>query len=113
MKKWQGTIDNLATKYGTRRVSDMRRLLTEDYKSIETLHLNTAFMNVSELTSGMCFGEVSLNHNLPRAATIRCSVDSHFAVMNKEDYHKCLLSLTRKKLQQGIEFLRCLPFLIG
>lgn len=33
--------------------------------------------------------------------------------MSKADYHTCLLSVTKKKLQQGVEFLRGLPFLVG
>jgi CRP-like cAMP-binding protein len=34
----------------------------------------------------MSFGELALNNNQPRAATITCKTDCHFAVMNKVDY---------------------------
>ena len=65
------------------------------------------------LSQCTCFGEVALNHNLPRAATIRCKTNCHFAVMSKKDYQKCLLSITRKQLQSVIDFQRQLPFLVG
>jgi CRP-like cAMP-binding protein len=42
------------------------------------------------LKSGKAFGELALIKNKPRAATIRCNEDSHFAVMSKVDYEKVL-----------------------
>jgi CRP-like cAMP-binding protein len=36
--------------------------------------------------SGKSFGELALVNNRPRAATIVCKADSHFAVMSKNDY---------------------------
>ena len=91
----------------------MRQQLVADILALERQMLSDNFLEVATLTAGGCFGEVALNHNLPRAATIRCKTDSHFAVMSKADYHTCLLSVTKKKLQQGVEFLRDLPFLVG
>ena len=76
----------------------MKRLLKEDILALEKQMLSDNFLKVAVLTAGGCFGEVALNHNLPRAATIRCEKDSHFAVMSKADYHICLLSVTKKKL---------------
>jgi CRP-like cAMP-binding protein len=59
----------------------------------------------SVLREGMSFGELALNRNQPRAATIVCNTDCHFAVMHIDDYKKCLLSVTKRKLQQVLDFL--------
>jgi hypothetical protein len=47
------------------------------------------FIEVIRLTSGKAFGEQALlktNEPMLRAATIKCTKDSHFAVMDKEDF---------------------------
>lgn len=106
-------MDEVSARYETSDVAEMRRHLKEDILALERQMLSDNFLQVAVLTAGGCFGEVALNHNLPRAATVRCERDSHFAVMSKADYHTCLLSVTKKKLQQGVEFLRGLPFLVG
>lgn len=36
--------------------------------------------------SGKSFGELALITNKPRAATIKCLTECHFAVMNKINY---------------------------
>lgn len=47
-------------------------------------------MEVVTLRAGKSFGELALTKNKPRAATIKCSEDCQFAVMNKTDYQKVL-----------------------
>jgi cAMP-dependent protein kinase regulator/cGMP-dependent protein kinase 2 len=39
---------------------------------------------------GKSFGELALISNKPRAATIRCLKDCHFAVIEKQNYEKVL-----------------------
>jgi CRP-like cAMP-binding protein len=48
------------------------------------------FIETGVLTSGKAFGELALIKNKPRAATIICLEDCHFAVMSKSDYEKVL-----------------------
>lgn len=48
------------------------------------------FIEFTQLKSGKSFGELALIKNKPRAATIRCVEDCHFAVMSKDDYEKVL-----------------------
>jgi CRP-like cAMP-binding protein len=51
------------------------------------------FIEVIRLDKGKSFGEQSLlKNNEPqlRAATINCTKDCHFAVMNKEDFQNIL-----------------------
>ena len=59
---------------------------------------------------GDFFGELALITNKPRAATIRCLQDCHFAVIQKEDYQKVLQKIEQKNLIKKIEFLHSLPF---
>jgi len=61
----------------------------------------------------MSFGELALNSGQPRAATIECLTDCHFAVMSKADYEKCLLITAKKSMQLALEFLKALPFIGG
>ena len=68
-------------------------------------------IEIISLKQGMSFGELALNNNQPRAATIVCKTHCHFAVMSKADYQKCLLGVTKRRIQQILEFLRALPFL--
>jgi CRP-like cAMP-binding protein len=45
---------------------------------------------VLTLSDGYSFGELALEDNKPRAASILCLEDSHFAVLEKEDYKRIL-----------------------
>lgn len=47
-------------------------------------------MEVAKLGIGKSFGELALINNKPRAATIKCASDCHFAVMNKDTYQRIL-----------------------
>jgi CRP-like cAMP-binding protein len=51
---------------------------------------DSLFIEVVSLRTGKSFGELALIKNKPRAATIKCSEDCHFAVMQKADYNKVL-----------------------
>lgn len=42
------------------------------------------------LFKGASFGELALNDNKPRAATIRCAEPTTFAILNKTGYDKVL-----------------------
>lgn len=45
------------------------------------------FTEVAKLKDGKSFGELALIQNKPRAATIKCVQDSHFAVLDKAVYN--------------------------
>ena len=60
---------------------------------------STLFFEVVSLKSGKSFGELALIKNKPRAATIKCSEDCHFAVMNKTDYERILSKIEQKNLE--------------
>lgn len=53
---------------------------------------------VRVLESGAAFGELALINNKPRAATIRCREDCHFAVLEKEYYNTILSNIFELKL---------------
>ena len=46
------------------------------------------FIEVAKLEGGQSFGELALISSKPRAATIRCKKDTHFAVLDKNAYQK-------------------------
>jgi CRP-like cAMP-binding protein len=48
------------------------------------------FIDFKIIKTGASFGELALITNKPRAATINCMQDCHFAVMAKSDYEKVL-----------------------
>ena len=73
--------------------------------------MNPVFIEVSKLSSGKAFGELALIKDQPRAATIKCLTDSHFAVLKKEDYLKIIGKNEKKKLEELIKFLRGIPLL--
>ena len=49
-----------------------------------------------QLTLGKSFGELALINNKPRAATIKCLTDCHFAVISKNVYERILKKIEVK-----------------
>ena len=64
---------------------------------------------VAALGKGDSFGELALMQNKPRAATIGCTQDCHFAVLDKSDYLRILSKVHEQQLSQKIDFLQALP----
>ncbi|KAL4483912.1 hypothetical protein ABPG72_013918 [Tetrahymena utriculariae] len=65
------------------------------------------------LKPGACFGEIGLICNKSRTGTITCSEDSHFAILEKQDFVAILKPIEEKKLQKQTEFLGSLPCFNG
>ena len=61
------------------------------------------------LNNGMSFGELSLIKEQPRAASILCNTDCHFAVLSKDHYMEVIGKIEAKKLDSFIEFLISIP----
>jgi len=59
--------------------------------------------------AGLSFGELALLKDKPRAATIKCKEECHFAVMEKTDYQQLIGRIQAKKLDQFIHFLQNRP----
>lgn len=47
-----------------------------------------SFKEIGILPPNSSFGELALLSNKPRSVTIRAKTDSHFAVLEKEDYKR-------------------------
>ncbi|TNV87944.1 hypothetical protein FGO68_gene15687 [Halteria grandinella] len=92
-------------------IQELKELIVDEISYLEDQLQNQLFFQVTKLEQGMSFGELALNNNQPRAATIACREDCHFAVMVKADYQKCLQTITKKHLQTILDFLRELPFI--
>lgn len=68
-----------------------------------------AFEEVLQLTEGGCFGELALESEKPRQASIRCKTPCHFIFLHKKDYQDILGNFIRDKKNQMVEFLSGLP----
>ena len=66
-------------------------------------------ITVARLHSGMSFGELALIKDQPRAASIICDTDCHFAVLSKEDYMSIIGKIEARKLDDFIQFLQEIP----
>jgi CRP-like cAMP-binding protein len=67
------------------------------------------FVEVIQLGDGAAFGELALEDNKPRAASIQCKIDTHFAVLDKADYKRILAQLVKEKRMDVVNFLQTLP----
>ena len=67
------------------------------------------FVEVIQLGDGAAFGELALEDNKPRAASIQCKIDTHFAVLDKADYKRILAKLVKEKRMEVVNFLQTLP----
>lgn len=66
-------------------------------------------ITVAHYETGMAFGELALIKDQPRAASILCDVDCHFAVLSKDDYLNIIGKIESRKLELFIEFLHDIP----
>lgn len=66
-------------------------------------------IKVGSVYPGDGFGELALLNSKPRAATVRCEVESTFAVLKKRDYLRILRKFDERKLNANIDFFKALP----
>jgi CRP-like cAMP-binding protein len=65
--------------------------------------------HVATLGKGQAFGEVALQTNQPRSATIRTLEPTHFACLEREDYANVLKSYFEQKKENLIKFISTVP----
>lgn len=70
---------------------------------------DSALTEVLRLNSGASFGELALEQNKPRSASIKCLENCHLAVLDKTDYKKILLNFVKEKQMELVDFLQSLP----
>jgi CRP-like cAMP-binding protein len=85
-----------------RRMSHYEERQQEVYESY--------FNEAVQLKNGKSFGELALINNKPRAATVKCLTDCHFAVLSKPDFEALLKKLEVKREKRFVDFLESLPF---
>lgn len=76
-------------------------------KSFEFMFLKA----VTTLNNGIGFGELALLNDKPRAATILTLEDTHFALLEKDDFNKIMAKALRDKFAEQVAFLTAFPFL--
>lgn len=73
----------------------------------------TFLKSVIKIGNGSGFGELALLNDKPRSATIITLVDTHFAVLEKEDFNKIMAKAMRNKFASQVQFLSKFSFLSG
>ncbi|OMJ85992.1 hypothetical protein SteCoe_12560 [Stentor coeruleus] len=66
-------------------------------------------LEVVQISKGGCFGELALESSKPRAASIKCKIDSHFVYLEKVDYNRMIAKLVQDKRNEMVKFLQSLP----
>ena len=67
------------------------------------------FKHSADIKEGKSFGELALLKEDIRKATIKCETHSHFATLDKANFHNSLQRIEAKRLNQLIEFLQNIP----
>lgn len=68
---------------------------------------------VAECEGGYAFGELALLNDKPRSATVMTLEDTHFAILEKDDFKKIMAKSLRNKFAAQVSFLSKFPFLSG
>lgn len=66
-------------------------------------------IQVAKLLEGQTFGELALITNKPRAATLKCLTDCHFATMDKRTF-EIIKKQIKKKLDNKIDIIKSVPY---
>jgi CRP-like cAMP-binding protein len=73
----------------SKRLSDLMNILCQKGNGIDEekfAHKERLQLEAKRIGVGKCFGELSLIQSKPRAATISCLEDSHFAILHKDGF---------------------------
>lgn len=68
---------------------------------------------VEYYSRGDSFGELALLHNRPRSASILCTQNCDFGVLEKEDYNRILAKVHECIINKKADFLQSLPMFTG
>lgn len=66
---------------------------------------------VVEYGPGDAFGDLALLRNSHRTASIKCKMDTHFAVLEREDFSRIIAKVAESVLEAKVNFLAKFPFL--
>lgn len=82
----------------------------EDFDDAEEEKFLIPEVEVVKLTWGEYFGELALQDNRPRLATIKCLTDCNFGTISKDTYIRCLSKIEEKIKTRNIQFLSEIPY---
>jgi CRP-like cAMP-binding protein len=79
--------------------------IKEDGKEVKRIFNFDMLVDVARLRDGIGFGELALINDAPRSATIRSTIETHFAILEKDDFKAILGKATRKRFATMIKFM--------
>ncbi|CAE8609659.1 unnamed protein product [Polarella glacialis] len=97
----------------------VERIEQDEHPRCQTVEASSTFTKDSkfgtqevELHDGSLFGELALNFDKPRAASIVCLEDCEFLVIQKQTYRRILkeMCLDAEKLKEAVEMLKKVKF---
>lgn len=94
---------------GTKFYIILRGRIAVHIPVVDPKTLKPNLQEVLQLGKGAAFGELALEQNKPRAASIYCIQDSHFGVLDKSDYRRILLRHVKESQMESVLFLQSLP----
>ncbi|TNV83980.1 hypothetical protein FGO68_gene11952 [Halteria grandinella] len=103
----QSRYESQRTSQGVAQVNSSH---DEQYSTFEgTADQSPQMREVAILGPGKSFGELALVRKKPRAATVTCVEETHFATLDKHDFEICLAKIERKRLNQMLKFMQQIP----
>ena len=85
-------------------------IILEGNVGVEVIY-NQVLEEAIELTKGASFGDLALEKEAPRAASILCKTECYFLVLKKEDFDLTMAETIKKNRVNLIKYLRNFPFL--
>ena len=68
------------------------------------------YVEIAKCGPGDCFGELALVRNANRSASVMCIADSHFAVLNRDEFSRIIGKVKESILDAKVNFLSKFPF---
>jgi len=79
------------------------------YKGVPTEIGTSIQRRLVDLNQGDSFGELALESNQPRLASVTATQDSILVTLSRDEYQKIISSLSQFKLQEIVSFYKNLP----
>jgi CRP-like cAMP-binding protein len=103
MDKQRKVVMTTTSLTSDRKKSKINCLISRSLLLFVSYHFHVSYKY--HIGDGKSFGEIALISNKPRGASILCKEDTHFAVMNRDDFRATLMKMEENVMRSYIEFL--------